>query len=370
MQETKAKYLKQLKEKTFHKLIIGAALKDYQAIENFSYYFTHAEADVLDISAFPHSVLCAKKGIEKALQEDSTLTEPLIMVSVNIGEDPHFRRIEINWDNCTECLACVPTCPSSAFSATRHPSPVTQFSYNENLCFGCSNCLPSCNFDALNFETWDAFKTESLIELQELGARAIEIHLNNDLEAFKTFYFNMPEFELESFCIGSEKMTKKDLELATEAVIEAVLAKNGLYHINSLTEKDSDARLASTKFTLVNEDSRNAASGTFQSGYFVIQTDGIPMSGARDMGNIEKDLVSMDNAKIVKEYIHKNYAELEKNIFVQLAGGITEASLKKAKKRKLGINGVAIGSYARKVLDQSATPILTAKELIRLSKLD
>lgn len=354
MLETQS-YIKSLKEKNFHKLIIGAALKDYQAIENFSYYFTHAGADVLDISAFPHSLLCAKTGIEKALKEDESLTEPLIMVSVNIGKDPHFRRIELNWDNCTECLACVPTCPSGAFKApdlgleglsSQNLEPRTQnqssnFSYSIDLCFGCSNCLPACNFDALEFETWDAFKTESLMELQKLGARGIEIHLNNDLEAFKTFYLNMPKFELESFCIGSEKMSKEELEQATKSVIDAVMEKCNL---------------------------RNAADETFQSSYFIIQTDGIPMSGARDMGAIEKDLVSMENAKVVKKYIKNNYPELENTIFVQLAGGITEATLKKAKERKLDINGIAIGSYARKVLDESDTPVKTAKELIELSK--
>jgi len=311
-------YLKELKNQSFHKLIIGAALKDYKAIEDFSYYFTHAEADVLDISAFPHSVLCAKKGIEKALKEDSTLTEPLIMVSVNIGEDPHFRRIEINWDNCTECLACVPTCPSNAFT--------DDFSYNPDLCFGCSACLPSCSFDAFSFENWSAFEPTSLIELQGLGARAIEIHLNNDLEAFKTFYSSMPEFELESFCIGSERMTEKELKEATQVIIETVSPK-----------KDS----------------------------FIIQVDGIPLSGAREMG-IEKDLVSIRNAKIVKEYAQENHPNLK--IFIQLAGGITETSLTKAKEQGLETNGVAIGSYARKLLQESDEPVKAAKKLIAISK--
>lgn len=337
------KHIKNLEEKKFHKFIIGAALKDYQAIKDYSYYFTHAGADVIDISAFPHSVLCAKEGINKALKEDSSLEEPLIMVSVNIGEDPHFRRIEVNWDNCTHCLACVPSCPSGAFEAqgsrlkeslSPNLEPRTNqqssLNYSADLCFGCSNCLPSCDFDALSFENWLAFEPESLVKLQKLGARSLEIHLNNDLEAFKSFYKKAPEFELESFCIGSEQMNKKDLEKATYTII------------NSVKNKKQKP--------------------------FIIQTDGVPLSGARDLA-IEKDLISMQNAKVVGEYIKEKFPKYQKKIYLQLAGGITEKSFQKARLQGLDINGVAIGSYARKILKTSKDPIKKAKELIKISSI-
>jgi Fe-S-cluster-containing hydrogenase component 2 len=319
-------YLQNLKARKFHKLIIGAALKDYKAIEDFSYYFTHAQADVIDISAFPHSVISAKNGIHKALNEDSNLNEPLIMVSVNIGEDPHFRRIKLDWDNCTECLACIPTCPSNAFSVNDEND---RFAYNADLCFGCSNCLPACDFSAMEFEAWSAFKPESLSELQGLGAKAIEIHLNNDLQAFEEFYSRMPEFELESFCIGSEQMTTAELIKATDSIIEQVTKKN------------------------------NKA--------FIIQTDGIPLSGARNLGREDKDLVSIENAKLVIEHIKQNYSEIQEKIFVQIAGGITEHSLALANKHGVAISGVAIGSYARKLLQTSHNPIKHAKNLIATS---
>jgi Fe-S-cluster-containing hydrogenase component 2 len=316
-------YLKNLADKKFHKLIIGAALKNYDAIEKFSYYFSHARADVIDISAFPHSVISAKKGIQKALAEDSSLIEPLIMVSVNIGEDPHFRRIKLDWDHCTECLACIPTCPANAFTAT------TRFNYNADLCFGCSNCLPACDFSAMEFETWSAFNPDSLHELKNLGAKAIEIHLNNDLQAFEEFYSKMPEFELESFCIGSEQMTEAELIKATDSIIHQVRTKHDQV--------------------------------------FIIQTDGIPLSGAREFYKEDKDLVSIKNAKIVIEHIKKNHKETQDSIAIQIAGGITERSLSLAKKLGVEINGVAIGSYARKALQTSINPIEKAKQLIMTS---
>ena len=267
------KTIQDLQSHQYHKLIIGAALKDYEAIEKYSYYFTHAAANVIDISAFPHSLISAKKGIQKALEEDSSLSAPIIMVSVNVGKDPHFRRIEVDFKNCTDCLACVPTCPSEAFSITDQ-----KLDYEINLCFACSKCIEYCNFDALHFKDWSAFKEESLLELIELGAGAIEIHLNNDLDAFRGFYKSLPEFPekfLQSFSIGSEMMSKEDLENAALCIIETVREKYG-------AEKE-----------------------------IIIQTDGIPISGALEIK--DKDLTSIENAKVVIKKI-KN----EKNVFVQL----------------------------------------------------
>lgn len=295
MIRTNSPVITKLQEHKFHKLIIGAALKDYKTIEEFAYLFTHAQADVIDISAFPHSVISAKKGITQALEEDASLTEPLIMVSVNIGQDPHFRRIELKEENCTECLACVPTCPSGAFQNN-------EFSYNDDLCFGCSLCLSSCHFDALEFTNWSAFETKSLIELQAIGARAIEIHLNNELDAFSEFYKSIPEFELESFCIGSGQMDPAQLVKAAETIIQEVKNKHG------------------------------AAKA------LIIQVDGKAMSGAAEQNT---DIVSIEAAKSI---MHLQ----SDTVFIQLAGGITDKSFTKAFEAGVKVNGVAIGSYARK----------------------
>ena len=328
-----------LEDKSFHKLIIGAALKDFNEIEHYAYLFTHAQAEVIDISAFPHSVISAKQGIKQAQDEDPSLKAPLIMVSVNIGDDPHFRRIELNEENCTECELCVPTCPSEAFSLDKG------FKYNIDLCFGCSACLPSCNFEALSFEKWDAFKPESLNELIKLGASAIEIHLNNDLEAFEEFYKSMPsKFLLESFCIGSKQMNKEELESATKRIVKAC----------------SDYRDKDHKF--------------------IIQADGIPQSGARDIEDLQerKDLYSINNAETIIQTIESGLntdgsgsKEFHEKIFIQLAGGINEQSLAFAKSKGINISGVAIGSYARKKLKSEASKdrqIQLAKAILTNSK--
>jgi ferredoxin len=323
--ECKAKYIEALETGSFHKLIIGAALKDYEMIENFSYLFTSAEADAIDISAFPHSVVSAIKGINKALKEDRKLNKPLLMISVNIGDDPHFRRIELNSGNCTECLACIPTCPSNAFSVSSGGLPRRAdgaprndiFAYNPDLCFGCSNCLPACPFDALSFDNWSPFSTSSLKDLSTLGADAIEIHLNQDLEAFTNFYKDLDAdlFKLESFCIGSTISSTDELTASADLVIQSFYSK---YKGNKS---------------------------------FILQVDGEPLSGARFSKDAAKDQISIEKAKIIIKHIEEEHPEYKDNIFIQLAGGITENTLKKARSQNVAINGIAIGSYARKYLD-------------------
>lgn len=321
-----------LKAAHYHKLIIGAALKDFKSIEDYAYLFTHAGANVIDISAFPHSVISAKKGIDRAIQENPDLVEPIIMVSINIGQDPHFRRIEVDWQSCTECQLCIASCPSEAFSSSEEVS----FSYNADLCFGCSNCLDYCHFNALSFKNWSSFEANSLLELIDLGAGAFEIHLNNDLNAFSEFYNSLPRLPedfLQSFSIGSELMSLAELENSALNIIRNVRDR---YHPNK---------------------------------ELIIQTDGIPLSGARTVfkdssRELEKDMQSIINAKTVINKIKE--LDNPENIFVQLAGGITEKSFKKAIENHVPINGVAIGSYARnklKNLDKEQA-IKEAKKLI------
>jgi Fe-S-cluster-containing dehydrogenase component len=308
-----ANYHQALINRTFHKMIVGAALKDYELIENYSYLFTHAGVEVLDISAFPHSVISAKSGIKQALDEDSSLKEPLIMVSINIGQDPHFRRIELDLDNCTDCLACVPTCPSNAFWVDEK----NNFRYNPDYCFGCSNCLPACDFSALSFNLWSPFDSSSLSELSELGAQAIEIHLNDDLEAFKVFYNQLEKnlFELESFCIGSTVSDEAQLIQSANTVIESFL------------KKYPDEKIC------------------------LIQVDGEALSGARFSKDAEKDQISITKAKIIVNNIEQKHSEYKDRIFVQVAGGITEKTFSKIRLLNLDVNGIAIGSYARKYLE-------------------
>jgi Fe-S-cluster-containing hydrogenase component 2 len=315
------KFHQSLINKEFHKFIIGAALKDFETIQEYSYLATHAGFDAVDISAFPLSVIAAKKGINQAQIENPDLTEPLIMVSVNVDQDPHFRRVEVN-NNCTNCLACVPVCPSNAFSDLEG-----KLEYNIDLCYGCLNCLPYCKDDAFEFSYWSSFDTQSICELQKLGANAIEIHLGDNDEAFKNLYQNLAkDFLLESFCIGSKTNSTNELLRLSQLIIDQSGNK----------EKP-----------------------------LVIQVDGLPLSGAIDKG-FEKDQMSIKKAQIVIDYLEKQNSN--NNFFVQIAGGTDERSLAKAFESRVNVSGVALGSYARSYLQSKENKIEAIKELISRSK--
>jgi len=327
--------LKSLESKHYHKLIIGAALKDFASIEHYAYLFALAGADAIDISAFPLSLISAQRGIAKALEENPNLTAPLIMVSVNIGEDPHFRRIVVNETNCTECLLCIPSCPANAFSASEN-----KFAYEPNLCYGCSNCLPYCSYDALSFDKWEGSLPSTITELTILGANAFEIHLSPDLKAFKDFYAGLPRQDsvLESFSIGSQLLSEEQLLEAATTIIHSVRAKYAGVHP------------------------------------LILQVDGLPLSGARDLYSLEesgykldsendKDLACINAARIVIE--HLGTLGLREAVYIQIAGGTTEHSLAKAKSLGADIDGVAIGSYARKLIsDSKQDPKAIARKLI------
>ncbi len=336
--------LKSLADNKYHKLIIGAALKDFKSIEEYAYLFTHAQADAIDISAFPLSLISAQRGINRAIAEDPKLEKPLIMVSVNIGADPHFRRIKVDWDACTRCELCIPSCPADAFYiATKESgSGSPGFNYEANLCYGCSNCLPYCSYDALSFENWDSSSAQTIAELIDLGANAFEIHLSADLQAFEKFYKNLPCYDsvLESFSIGSGLLNQEELHKAAHCVIKNVKAKHG-----------EDYPL-------------------------VLQIDGIPLAGARDLYSLkesgytlesedQKDLISIHNAALLIEDLKSKF--LKNSAYIQISGGSTEKSLAKAHKLGVPINGVAIGSYARKAL-KGSDPIKLAKSLFAHSK--
>jgi ferredoxin len=230
------------------------------------------------------------------------------MISVNIDKDPHFRRIIVNEDKCTKCQLCIPSCPSAAFS------DLNFFTYEADLCFGCSNCLEYCPYDALDFENWSASNPLELNRLFLLGASAFEIHLGRDLEALENFYLklNLNSVKLESFSIGSEKMTDDEL------------AESAIFIVNMTREQ-----------------------ANFKDRLIIIQCDGIPQSGARLSNNSAKDLKSIHNADLVLKTLKKNNLLLP-NIFVQIAGGIDDKSLAKAHALGVEIHGVAIGSWLRK----------------------
>jgi Fe-S-cluster-containing hydrogenase component 2 len=128
------------------KLICGASFQHLPAIRTLALVYTLAGADCIDVAADPAVVYAARSGIEaaQALIETNGSTpasQVWLMVSLNDGEDPHFRKAVFDPQQClTDCpQPCVSICPAEAIAFSS-----TQSGILEDRCYGCGRCLPIC----------------------------------------------------------------------------------------------------------------------------------------------------------------------------------------------------------------------------------
>lgn len=172
-----------------------------------------AGADCIDVAADPAVITTAKAALRLA----ATLSEadaskhsymrglPWLMVSLNDGEDPHFRKAEFNAATCpTHCTRpCELICPAQAivFEADTaldctSDSPDQSRSYRSDSyryegatttkgifsgvlsdrCYGCGRCLPICPEQQIATRSYLAPAAEIVPLVLQTGIDAIEIH--------------------------------------------------------------------------------------------------------------------------------------------------------------------------------------------------
>ena len=139
-----------MKAGNWFKLICGASFQDLPAVRSLALAYTLAGADCIDVAADPAVVAAVVEGVkvaeslaEAAKDRGFALTSrPWIMVSLNAGEDPHFRKAEFDPANCpSDCpRPCQRICPVNAinFSKEENSGVIAQ------RCYGCGRCLPVC----------------------------------------------------------------------------------------------------------------------------------------------------------------------------------------------------------------------------------
>jgi Fe-S-cluster-containing hydrogenase component 2 len=111
-----------------------------------------AGADCVDVAPDPVVVAAARSGLSAAAEVMAAagveFRSPLLMVSLNDGEDPHFRTAQFDAERCPiDCLRpCERVCPAQAIPA-RVPGQVLggpTLGVIEARCYGCGRCLPIC----------------------------------------------------------------------------------------------------------------------------------------------------------------------------------------------------------------------------------
>jgi Fe-S-cluster-containing hydrogenase component 2 len=300
--------LQALQAGRWFKLICGASFQDLPAIRHLAIAYSLAGADCIDVAAEPAVVAAAKSGIAAAKSLLDTAyqpTQPWLMVSVNDGEDPHFRKAVFDPNICpADCpRPCVSICPADAIVFTKEKQGVIV-----DRCYGCGRCLPICPIQIIG-EQKHISTPATVRELLKTGeVQAIEIH-------------TQPERGKEFLKLWQELSGSLDrLQLIS------ISAPGGLDHLRSI----SKLLTSLTPTPLI-----------------IWQTDGRPMSGDIGMGTTHATIA-----------LGRQVAAAKLPGYVQLAGGtnnytvekLREVKLLKPANQEIFISGIAYGSYARVML--------------------
>jgi Fe-S-cluster-containing hydrogenase component 2 len=176
--------LRPLKEGHWFKLICGASYQHLPAVRSLTLAYTLAGADCIDVAADPAVIAAAKEGLQVASELAEVARQqgfgwcgrsPLLMVSLNDGEDPHFRKAELNSTECPkECnKPCERICPAQAISFNKNKlsGVISQ------KCYGCGRCIPVCPYDIIYTRSYVSTPV-AIAPLILSGVDAVEIHTN------------------------------------------------------------------------------------------------------------------------------------------------------------------------------------------------
>jgi len=176
--------LRALREGHWFKLICGASFQHLPAVRNLTLAYTLAGADCIDVAADPAVVAAAKDGLQVAAQfADAARARgfgfknlPWLMVSLNDGEDPHFRKAEFDPAECpADCpRPCEKICPAQAivFADTGH----AYSGVIDQRCYGCGRCVPLCPIQQIVTRAYVSTPEAIAPLILEAGVDALEIH--------------------------------------------------------------------------------------------------------------------------------------------------------------------------------------------------
>lgn len=177
--------LKSLKQGNWFKLICGASFQHLPAVRSLTLAYTLAGADCIDVAADPAVINAAQEAllVAKTLVKDAQARGfnfsghlPLLMVSLNDGEDPHFRKAQFNPIYCPpDChRPCEKICPAQAIVFNNQKDSCSGIIAEK--CYGCGRCIPACPYEII--DTASYLSTPGVITplIMSTGIDAIEIH--------------------------------------------------------------------------------------------------------------------------------------------------------------------------------------------------
>jgi Fe-S-cluster-containing hydrogenase component 2 len=153
------------------KLICGASFQDLPTIRSLAIAYALAGADCIDVAADPAVIEAVREALAVArnLEARDRSSLPWLMVSLNDGEDPHFRKAAFDPLLCpADCpRPCEKICPAQAINAT---------GVVDRRCYGCGRCVPVCPKQLIFTRSYVSSPSSVASLLRPLDIDAIEIH--------------------------------------------------------------------------------------------------------------------------------------------------------------------------------------------------
>ncbi|MBE9059017.1 circadian clock protein LdpA [Sphaerospermopsis sp. LEGE 08334] len=177
--------LQSLKQGNWFKLICGASFQHLPAVRSLTLAYTLAGADCIDVAADPAVINAAQEAllVAKTLVKDAQARGfnfsghlPLLMVSLNDGEDPHFRKAQFNPIYCSpDChRPCEKICPAQAIVFNNQKDSCSGIIAEK--CYGCGRCIPACPYEIIDTASYLSTPGAIAPLIMSTGIDAIEIH--------------------------------------------------------------------------------------------------------------------------------------------------------------------------------------------------
>lgn len=275
------------------KLVCGAGNEDTESVKKLVFVYASAGCKLFDLSARKEILEAAKEGAKSAKVSDIKYC-----VSIGIKGDKHISKAKIK-SSCIKCENCYKNCPNDAI--------LSSIKIDEKKCIGCGICLQKCPVDAIYMEEKDVNYSKILPYMVQNGVDFLELHImghdKSDLgKKWKVINECNPKFA--SICIDRENFGNKEVLSRIKEMI-------------SLREPYTT----------------------------IIQADGVPMSGGSNDYKTTLQAVAM--AEVIQN------AELP--VYIMMSGGTNSKTAKLAKMCGINYWGIAIGSWARKIVKPYVT---------------
>jgi len=288
-----------LRERRYFKVVCGAGNEDSEEVRKLTLVYTLAGAVGIDVSANVEVVEAAMKGIDKAnelaaLVGKKIITRPFITVSVGLKGDPHVRKARIDAEECSQCGLCIDACEQDAINDDCNVVDIR--------CVGCGKCAEVCQFEAVTFYTRKVNFNKILPECLDVGAENIELHaiIDDDVSVMSDWRIidGLVQNNFVSMCLDRSQLPDNHL----------------ISRINAVYEISGERT--------------------------IIQADGAPMSGGSDDFNTTLQAVA------IGDIVRKSKIP----VMILASGGTNSKTGELARMCNVPINGVSIGTFARKIV--------------------